>query len=226
MLLFHKGPWAPSLAELPAPSSCCPNPQPLAQVLERQAAPSLLPRAHYPANTLRRTELSSPSNPPAQVLERQAAAARTALEAAQREAAELRSALAAEKQRAEQVSAVHYAICRPAPDPPFPYTITPYPHPQCLKQTRSPQAERLHREASKCCCHVPVRPVERLISAAVHGPRVVYSPPNAPHSPPQAERLHREASGAASGLQSQLGELQQQAAQLRAALDQKSAKVR
>lgn len=77
-----------------------------------------------------------------QLLERQAAAARTALEAAQREAAELKSALAAEKQRGEQ-----------------------------------------------------------------------------------AERLHREASGAASGLQSQLGELQQQAAQLRAALDQKSAKV-
>ncbi|PNH10976.1 Interferon-induced guanylate-binding protein 1 [Tetrabaena socialis] len=134
----------------------------------------------------------------AQVLDRQAAAARAALEAAQREAAEQRNLLAAEKQRAEQAERLHRDAST---------AVTSLQQQLAAERQRAEQAERLHRDASGA-----VTSLQQQLAAERQRAE-------------QGERLHRDVSGTATSLQQQLAELQAEASRLRASLDQKSARA-
>ncbi|KXZ50367.1 hypothetical protein GPECTOR_16g540 [Gonium pectorale] len=133
-----------------------------------------------------------------QVLDRQAASARSALDAAQREAAELRNQLAAERQRAEQTER-HLRDASNA--------ATALQQQLAAERQRAEQAERLQRDTSGAATALQQQLAAERQRAE------------------QAERQLRDASASSSSLQQQLGEERQEAARLRAALDQRAAKV-
>ncbi|GLC35099.1 hypothetical protein PLESTM_000279400 [Pleodorina starrii] len=161
-----------------------------------------------------------------QVLERQAATAKAALEAVQREAAELRTQLSGERQRAEQAERLHRDVSGTAKSLQEQLSVIQQ---EAVRLRASLEQKSGALASLEQQLHEVRQEASRLRAALEQKSGAAASfQQQLTEVQHEANRLHtalEQKSGAAASLERQLGETQQDAARLRAALDQKTAKV-